>query len=205
MDAQSFSASPAHAIALHCGFMQLNRRCGTNIECHFFWVNIGISRSVRKPADGHGTSFPYVSLSSKEIVHLSATKTTKFHTVQYYIKNPLILNTYPLILLTYYAKLPTMASLTSDDVRHIAKLCRLNIAEDQLDIFAKELTSILSFVDSLKEVDTQNIEPTPQATGITNRFREDALCTDEINPKDILECSGLPIVDNQIQTPSAHG
>lgn len=110
-----------------------------------------------------------------------------------------------LIRVTNYAKLPTMASLTSDDVRHIAKLCRLNITEDQLDTFAKEMTSILSFVDTLKEVDTTNVQPTPQATGITNRFREDTLCTDEINPKDILECSGLPIVDHQIQTPSAHG
>jgi|GEM_PF-414038 len=110
-----------------------------------------------------------------------------------------------LIRVTYYAKLPPMTSLTSDDVRHIAKLCRLNIAQDQLEVFAKELTSILSFVDTLKEVDTTNVEPTPQATGITNRFREDVLCTDEIDPKDILECSGLPIVDNQIQTPSAHG
>ena len=98
-----------------------------------------------------------------------------------------------------------MTSLSSDDVRHIAKLCRLNIEDGQLDTFATEMSAILGFVDRLKEVDTTGVEPTPQATGITNRFREDEICKDAIDPKDLLDCSALPIVDNQIQTPSAHG
>ncbi|MBT5237387.1 Asp-tRNA(Asn)/Glu-tRNA(Gln) amidotransferase subunit GatC [Candidatus Peregrinibacteria bacterium] len=98
-----------------------------------------------------------------------------------------------------------MTSLTSDDVRHIAKLCRLNIEESQLDTFATEMSAILGFIDTLKEVDTKGVEPTPQPTGITDRFREDIITTEGIEPKDLLDCSGLPIIDNQIQTPSAHG
>ncbi len=98
-----------------------------------------------------------------------------------------------------------MTNLSSDDVRHIAKLCRLNISDEQVEAFAKEMSAILGFVDQLKEVDTQGVEPTPQATGIKNRFREDEICDDSIAQRDLLECSGLPIIDNQIQTPSAHG
>ena len=98
-----------------------------------------------------------------------------------------------------------MTSLTSDDVRHIAKLCRLNIEESQVDTFATEMSAILGFIDKLKEVDTKGIEPTPQPTGIRNRFREDEISSNQVEPKDLLDCSGLPIIDNQIQTPSAHG
>lgn len=98
-----------------------------------------------------------------------------------------------------------MSALSSDDVRHIAKLCRLNIEEEQLGTFATEMSAILGFIDTLKEVDTEGVEPTPQATGITNRFRTDEICDEKIEPQDLLGCSGLPIVDNQIQTPSAHG
>lgn len=98
-----------------------------------------------------------------------------------------------------------MSSLSSDDVRHIAKLCRLNIEESQVDTFATEMSAILGFVDTLKEVDTTGVEPTPQATGIRNRFREDEIRDDKTEPKDLLDCSGLPVIDNQIQTPSAHG
>jgi aspartyl/glutamyl-tRNA(Asn/Gln) amidotransferase C subunit len=98
-----------------------------------------------------------------------------------------------------------MTSLNSDDVRHIAKLCRLNLEESQVDTFATEMSAILGFIDKLKEVDTKGVEPTPQPTGIRNRFREDEISADKIDPKDLLDCSGLPIIDNQIQTPSAHG
>ncbi|PIR54169.1 Asp-tRNA(Asn)/Glu-tRNA(Gln) amidotransferase GatCAB subunit C [Candidatus Peregrinibacteria bacterium CG10_big_fil_rev_8_21_14_0_10_42_8] len=98
-----------------------------------------------------------------------------------------------------------MSSLSSDDVRHIAKLCRLTIKDEQVDTFATEMSSILGFINKLKEVDTTGVEPTPQATGITNRFREDEICNDRIDPKDLLDCSGLPIMGNLIQTPSAHG
>jgi len=98
-----------------------------------------------------------------------------------------------------------MASLSSDDVRHIAKLCRLNLTDDQVEKFSGELTQILGFVDALSEVDTGSVEPTPQATGIVNRFREDTVVTDGPTTDELLATSPLPIIDHQIQTPSAHG
>lgn len=98
-----------------------------------------------------------------------------------------------------------MTKLTSDDVRHIAKLCRLNISDEQTETFAKELSSILQFVDKLQEVNTENVVPTPQATGLTNQFRIDEVVSDGPTPKEMLDTSPLPIIDNQIQTPSAHG
>ena len=98
-----------------------------------------------------------------------------------------------------------MADLSHDDVRHIAKLARLNLSDEEVEKFAKELTSILKYVDKLQEVDTKDVEPTAQVTGLTNAFREDAVCESDATPEELLACSPLPIVEKQIQTSSAHG
>jgi len=98
-----------------------------------------------------------------------------------------------------------MATLSHDDVRHIAKLARLTLSDEEVEKYAKELTSILAYIDTLQEVDTEGVEPTAQVTGLTNSFREDSIAPSDITPEALLECSPLPVVENQIQTPSAHG
>ncbi|MBU1102096.1 Asp-tRNA(Asn)/Glu-tRNA(Gln) amidotransferase subunit GatC [Patescibacteria group bacterium] len=59
------------------------------------------------------------------------------------------------------------------DVNHIAKLARLGLSTEEEKKFTKELAAILAFVEKLKEVDTQNVEPTAQATGQQNVMRVD--------------------------------
>jgi len=98
-----------------------------------------------------------------------------------------------------------MADLSPDDVRHIAKLARLNLSDAEVEKFSKELSSILEYVEKLQEVDTEGVEPTAQVTGLHNSFREDVIHESDTTPDELLECSPLPIVENQIQTPSAHG
>ena len=98
-----------------------------------------------------------------------------------------------------------MSSLTPSQVRHIAKLARLNLKEEQEERFAKELSSIFAYIETLQEVDTTNVEATAQATGLSNVFRKDEVLTDGPTPEALLATSPLPIVDHQIQTPSAHG
>tara|TARA_Y100000310_G_scaffold333345_2_gene410694 strand:- start:192 stop:488 length:297 start_codon:yes stop_codon:yes gene_type:complete len=98
-----------------------------------------------------------------------------------------------------------MATLSNDDVRHIAKLARLNLSDDEVKKFSTELTDILKYIDKLQEVDTKGVEPTAQMTGLKNVFREDKIQESEATPDELLECSALPIVEHQIQTPSAHG
>ena len=63
--------------------------------------------------------------------------------------------------------------LTDNEVKHIAKLARLGINDEELKKFREELAAILMFVEKLKEVDTQNVEPTAQATGSQNVIRPD--------------------------------
>jgi aspartyl-tRNA(Asn)/glutamyl-tRNA(Gln) amidotransferase subunit C len=102
--------------------------------------------------------------------------------------------------------LRSMTQLTADQVRHIAKLARLTLSDDEVAKFATELTSILGYIDTLKEVSTEGVEPTAQVTGQTNVLRKDEIYTQPIAaPDDLLANSPLPIIDHQIQTPSAHG
>lgn len=98
-----------------------------------------------------------------------------------------------------------MTKLTDDQVRHIAKLARLNLNEKEVSKFADELTSILQYIDMLQEVDTKNVEAGMQVTGLSNEKREDSVRTDGPTREEMLGTSPLPIVDHQIQTPSAHG
>ena len=59
------------------------------------------------------------------------------------------------------------------DINHIAKLARLGLGEDEKSKLESELSEILDFVEQLKEVEAENIEPTAHATGMENVVRPD--------------------------------
>lgn len=98
-----------------------------------------------------------------------------------------------------------MTQLTADQVRHIAKLARLQLSDAEVEKFAKELTNILQYVDMLREVDTKDVAATSQVTGLQNAFRDDEVRAPDATGDALLQCSPLPIADHQIQTRSAHG
>lgn len=96
-------------------------------------------------------------------------------------------------------------SLTPTQVRHIAKLARLQISDSEVEKYAKELSAILEYVEKLKEVKTDGVEPTAQVTGQSNVLRGDVIEDRGITTDALLDTSPLPIVEQQIETPSAHG
>lgn len=59
------------------------------------------------------------------------------------------------------------------DVIHIAKLANLTISKEEEKKFESQLSSVLDYVNKLKEVDTKNVETTSQVTGLENITRED--------------------------------
>jgi len=63
--------------------------------------------------------------------------------------------------------------ISRDQVKHIAKLVRLGITEQEQEKFQKDLSSILSFIEKLNEVDTKDVEPTAHITGLLDIIRED--------------------------------
>ena len=67
-----------------------------------------------------------------------------------------------------------MASpLAPDDVRRIAALARLELTSDEVELFARQLGDILSYVDELRRLDTTGVEPTSHPMAIAPVWRED--------------------------------
>ena len=63
--------------------------------------------------------------------------------------------------------------LTKDEVNHIAKLANLKISPEETRLFQKQLSETLSYINKLNKLDTKNVKPTNQVTGLENVFRED--------------------------------
>lgn len=64
-------------------------------------------------------------------------------------------------------------SINTDDVRHIALLSRLELSDDELDMFTGHLAQILDYVEKLKELDVDNVQPTSHPIPMFNVMRED--------------------------------
>ena len=66
-----------------------------------------------------------------------------------------------------------MASLSRDDVAHVAHLARLGLSADELGRLEGELNHILDQYARLTELDTEAIEPTAQTIELENILRDD--------------------------------
>lgn len=66
-----------------------------------------------------------------------------------------------------------MDSLTTDEVRYIAKLANLYLTDDEIEMYRHQLTGILDHVQSLQEINTDGVEPTGHATEVHTVLRED--------------------------------
>jgi len=65
--------------------------------------------------------------------------------------------------------------INKEQVEHVTKLARLEVSEDEKAMFARQLSAILTYMDQLKEVDTEGVEPTATVLPTENVFREDAV------------------------------
>ena len=54
-------------------------------------------------------------------------------------------------------------------------LARLKLPEDEINRLTKKTEHILEYIEHLKELNTDNIEPTSHAIEVVNAFREDTV------------------------------
>lgn len=64
-------------------------------------------------------------------------------------------------------------SLTLDQVRWVAHLCRLELSDAELATLTPQLSAILDYVNQLQQVDTEGVEPLAHPLDIQNVFRAD--------------------------------
>ena len=77
-----------------------------------------------------------------------------------------------------------MTRITSDDVRKVAKLCRLEIPEDDIEKYSNQLEGILEYIAQLERIDTLNVPPTTRAVEVVNVFREDTIVSSSSDIRD---------------------
>jgi len=80
-----------------------------------------------------------------------------------------------------------MAKITEEDVLVLAKLSRLHFKEGEVSEIAKEIESILGYVEQLHSVDLKGYKPTYQVTGLKNVMRPDEAYEYGVSPEDLLK------------------
>ncbi|MGZ4594140.1 MAG: Asp-tRNA(Asn)/Glu-tRNA(Gln) amidotransferase subunit GatC [Actinomycetes bacterium] len=65
------------------------------------------------------------------------------------------------------------ASISRDEVAHLASLARLALTDDELDRYAGQLDVIIASVARVAEVAADDIPPTSHALPLTNVMRDD--------------------------------
>lgn len=66
-------------------------------------------------------------------------------------------------------------SISKEEVKHLANLSKLEFSEEKLDKFAKDLSGIVDFADTLSKIDIDGVTPTAHILDIKNVFREDKI------------------------------
>ena len=66
-------------------------------------------------------------------------------------------------------------SVTNDQVRHIAKLARIAMSDEELERLLPELNNILGWVEQLGEVNTDGVEPLTAVIDQKLRLRDDVV------------------------------
>lgn len=78
-------------------------------------------------------------------------------------------------------------------IRQVARLARLEIADDRLHEFAGQLAAILGYVQRIGEVETAGVEPMAHPVPVSNVLRED------------VARPGLPLQDVLANAPAVDG
>ena len=63
--------------------------------------------------------------------------------------------------------------LSPAEVGHVAALARLELSEEEIETLCSDLSSILSYIEKLSELDTAEIEPTSNVVSMKTPFRTD--------------------------------
>lgn len=63
--------------------------------------------------------------------------------------------------------------IEAKDVEQVARLARLALSAEEMERMRQQLDRILAYIDKLRQLDTEGVEPTSHAVPMLNVFRED--------------------------------
>lgn len=65
--------------------------------------------------------------------------------------------------------------LTKDEVAHVAHLARLNLTDDELDLFTAQLGDVLAHAEDIERLDVEGLAPTAHPVDMFNVMRPDVV------------------------------
>jgi aspartyl-tRNA(Asn)/glutamyl-tRNA(Gln) amidotransferase subunit C len=89
--------------------------------------------------------------------------------------------------------------ISRDEVAHLARLARLAVSEDEIDLFAGQLDVILGAVARVGEVAAADIPPTTHAVPMSNVLRRDEVVPSL--PRDAVLAGAPAVEDNKFRVP----
>ena len=72
------------------------------------------------------------------------------------------------------------------EFKKLQKLAKLNFEENELDEFSKKMSNIVNMINTIQEIDCDNIEPLKSVCDIHQRMREDVIELSESNLQESL-------------------
>ena len=63
--------------------------------------------------------------------------------------------------------------ISEDEVRHVAKLSRLRLSDEEVRRYTAQLGHVLDYIARLNELDVSDVEPMAHAMDVTNVLRPD--------------------------------
>jgi aspartyl-tRNA(Asn)/glutamyl-tRNA(Gln) amidotransferase subunit C len=80
------------------------------------------------------------------------------------------------VCLAFYLHRKKMAErIDESQVRKVAKLARLELAEGEIEEFTAQLSAILDYMEKMNELDTADVEPLAHCLPISNILRDDSI------------------------------
>ncbi len=64
-------------------------------------------------------------------------------------------------------------TINKDTVKYVAKLSRIELEESSINDFTSQIDRILTYIEKLNQIDTENTAPTSHALELKNVFRKD--------------------------------
>jgi aspartyl-tRNA(Asn)/glutamyl-tRNA(Gln) amidotransferase subunit C len=81
-----------------------------------------------------------------------------------------------------------MSNITSEEVTKIANLARLTLTSEEITQATSDLSGILSHFSTIQDIDTTNVSPSEDISGLRNISRTDEVKSNILGtPKDIMK------------------
>ncbi|MFH1392588.1 MAG: Asp-tRNA(Asn)/Glu-tRNA(Gln) amidotransferase subunit GatC [bacterium] len=74
-------------------------------------------------------------------------------------------------------------TLLKSQVKHLARLTKLELSKKELEKYSKDLSGILDYVSEISKLNLKNIQPTSGAVGLGNIMRQDKIKKLDFNNK----------------------